>query len=85
VDETILYMTFSMCLICGAAVLLCGQTLYEWKHSEQKAHEEYWRFKSFMKKMEIEESSVKHIINDLKSIEELVHANKRLEKLTKGM
>ncbi len=80
---TILYLTFGVCLVAGAALMLCNQGAYEWRHSEQRAHIEYWKFRAFMKKMEIAEESVKHIINDFKSIDQLVDANKRLEKLIK--
>ena len=78
-------MTFGMCFICGAAVLWCGQAVYEWKHSEQKAHEEYWKFRSYMKKLDIDRDSQKHVINDIKSIKELVKANTILRKVTQNM
>jgi hypothetical protein len=78
-------MTFGMCLICGACVLICTRAAYEWNHSEQKAHEEYWRFRFYMKKLDADKESQRTVINDIKSIDELVSVNNKLKKVTRDM
>lgn len=83
--ETLLYFTFGMCAVCCASVLICVKTFDEWKHSEQRAHEEYWKLKIYLQKLDIEKDSERHIINEIKSIKELVAANKRLQKATMNM
>ncbi len=82
---TILYLTFGVCLVAGAALMLCNQTAFEWKHSEQKATEEFLRFRYYMKKLDIEKESQRHIINDIKSIDELIKVNIRLKRVTQAM
>ena len=78
-------MTFGMCLVCGACILICANSMYEWKHSEQKAHEEYWKFRWYMKKLDADKEAQRQVINDIKSIDELVSANTRLRKATQNM
>ena len=79
-DETIDFAIFGGCMVLLGTLLVLIHTKHQWKHSEQRAHEEYWRFRGYMKKLEIDKESVKEVVGKFASIDDIANANNRLKK-----
>jgi hypothetical protein len=80
-DETLSYAVFGGCLV---AIGICGLIVYgnfQWKHSQQRAHEEYWRFRWYMNHLDIERESVSELLGSVKSTDELHKINNELRKI----
>lgn len=66
--------------MCSGTVLFL--LLYKdiWRHSDHRAHEQYWKFREMMKDMDIAEESIREVTKQIKSTSDLETINKRLMK-----
>ena len=83
-DETLQYFIFGMCLVCSASILICLHGKSDWRQSRQKADEEYWKFFMHMKEMDIDNDSAKASMSGIKTLDELIRVNKRLNAVLKS-
>jgi SOS response regulatory protein OraA/RecX len=77
------YLIFGICLISCGSVLFALHMKHEWNHSKQKAQEEFLKFWYHLEELGIDPKTILEVTEQMKSIEDYTHANRRLTNLKK--
>ena len=79
-DDVLKYTLFATCVFACGGMIVYLKWREEWKNSQQKAAEEYWKFMYYMDKLHIDRVTAREALISIESLEKLCDINRKLKK-----